>query len=93
MRSVDILYEGFKPYVRKKDREHYRIEFIRNNKNSLKFVKAFFPKYINLKRYHRKPKSPEDAYLFNYYFVVMEVFGLKKTDTLKEFIKLRGMPW
>src|SRR5680860_825900 len=52
MRSVDILYERFKPYVKKKDRDTYRKEFVATTKNSIKFVKDSFPGTLSLSLIH-----------------------------------------
>jgi len=84
-RIVDYLYYGFKPYVPANKLESYNTEYLKNGKNNLTFIKSFFPTYVDIEKYHKKPKKKVDVYLFNYFVVDIEVFGLKQTDTFKKF--------
>jgi hypothetical protein len=82
---VEYLYFGFRPYVAELKLKDYDLEYKKNAKNSLKSVQIFFPKYIDINYYHKHPLKPEDAYLFNYFVIDLEVYGLKQTDTFKLF--------
>ncbi|HSI70737.1 MAG TPA: hypothetical protein VK941_10925 [Gillisia sp.] len=86
-RTIDILYIGFRPYVKGPELNNYDKEFLSSGKNSLSYAKAFFPKFIDIVKYSAKPKKYEDAMLFNYYLTEMEVTGLKVTKLLKDYKK------
>lgn len=84
-KTIDILYLGFRPYVKKEDLSFYDQEFFKTCKNSLSYAKAFFPRFLDIKKCSAKPKKIEDTLLFNYYLTEMEVSGLKTTKLLKDF--------
>ncbi|RIA09374.1 hypothetical protein OE09_1206 [Flavobacteriaceae bacterium MAR_2010_72] len=86
---VEYLYHGFRPYVAPAKLMAYDEDFKKNAKNSLASVKAFFPKYVDISYYHKYPTRLEDVYLFNYFVIDLDVYGLKQTDTFKAF--KRGM--
>lgn len=82
---IEYLYYGFRPYVQNGNLESYDLDYNKNVKNSLFFIKAFFPKYINIAYYHKFPIKPEDTYLFNYFVIDLDIYGLKQTDTFRGF--------
>lgn len=84
-RIVDYLYFGFKPYVPEEKLEAYTAEFNKKGKNSLGFVKDFFPRYVDIAYYHKYPHYDSDAFLFNYFVIDLELYGLKQTNTFKKF--------
>lgn len=84
-RIVEYLYHGFKPYVPEDKLEAYNAEYNKKGKNSLGFVKDFFPRYVDIPHYHRDPLRDEDAFLFNYFVIDLDLYGLKQTRTFKKF--------
>jgi hypothetical protein len=82
---VEYLYHGFRPYVKQAELKAYDLDYKKNAKNGLKSVKAFFPKYVDINYYHKNPLQPEDAYLFNYFVIDLDIYGLKQTDIFKRF--------
>ncbi|QAA80877.1 hypothetical protein EI546_03645 [Aequorivita sp. H23M31] len=84
-RIVEYLYHGFMPYVPKDKLEAYNNEFNKKGKNSLGFVKEFFPRYVDIPYYHKFPIRDSDAFLFNYFVIDLELYGLKQTNTFKKF--------
>jgi hypothetical protein len=86
-KPIVILFYGFLPYVNKKKVAAYKEEFANNAKNSKEFALAFFSKFVRVSYYHKRPKEPEDALLFNYFVIEVPHYGLRQTDTLKKYYK------
>tara|TARA_R110000822_G_scaffold301477_1_gene425311 strand:+ start:2772 stop:3086 length:315 start_codon:yes stop_codon:yes gene_type:complete len=77
------LYEGLMIYVPKSKITEYDKEFSSRKVFTSKFVKEFFPKYINFNYWIKKPKREEDIRLLNYFIVEVPVLGVKWTNSLR----------
>lgn len=86
-----ILYNGFRPYVHHSKKEDYDNSFLSRKKYDSKFIKEFFPQYVNEKVWVSKPKEKRDTYLFNYFFVEVPTMGLVYTNLLKRYINDRHL--
>ena len=78
-----ILYEGLRIYVPKSKITEYDKEFSSRKVFTSKFVKEFFPKYINFNYWIKKPKQIEDIRLLNYFIVEVPVLGVTWTNLLR----------
>ncbi|MEG3657307.1 hypothetical protein V5097_07830 [Arenibacter palladensis] len=76
------LYEGLRPYVPKSKVHEYDNEFASRKMFTSKFVKEFFPKYVNFNYWIKKPKKEEDIRLLNYFIVEVPVLGVTWTKLL-----------
>ena len=80
-----FLYKGFRPYVPKKKLSDYDNEFLSRKIYTVKFITSFIKKYVNLKYYTKRPKNPNDGYLFNFFLLEFSQRNSKTTKALKEF--------
>ncbi len=84
-----FLYEGFRPYVSKKNLKDYDNAFLSRKVYTIKFMTILIYKYVNLKYYFKRPKDPKDGYLFNFFLLEFSQRNSKTTKAFKEFKNTR----
>jgi hypothetical protein len=80
-----FLYNGFRPYVPKKKLADYDNDFLSRKIYTVKLMTEFIKKYVNLKYYAKRPKNPNDGYLFNFFLLEFSERSSKTTKAIKEF--------
>jgi hypothetical protein len=80
-----FLYNGFRPYVPKKKLANFDNVFISRKIHTIKFMTELIHKNVNLKYYHKRPKGPNDGYLFNFFLLDFSQRHSKTSKALKEF--------
>jgi hypothetical protein len=69
----------------KKKLTDYHNDFLSRKSYTVKFTTGLIKKYINLKYYSKRPKNPNDSYLFNVFLLAFSQRNSQTTKALKEF--------